>query len=74
MSQLFLFDIDEYDITKRNGKLANLRNSIRSGWNPFSVDKLEKASKMYAVSCEVVLKTYERVINELKFSDDSNGD
>ena len=70
MDQLRLFELADYDI---NRKLANLRNSIRLGWSPFSVDKLREASIMYGVSCEIVLKTYEQVINE-ELSDNSESD
>lgn len=59
--QLDLFDTSEYNSIP---KLANLRNSIRLGWSPFSVDSLEKASKMYHVLCDVVWKQYDVVMME----------
>jgi len=74
MEQFYLFDMDEYNIHKRDRKLVNLRNSIRTGWYPFSIDKLQKASTMYGVLCEVVWKTYERVTDEQKLSDNSESD
>lgn len=60
-NQLDLFDTTEYNILP---KLTNLRNSIRLGWDPFSIDKLEKASKMYHVLCDVVWKQYDVVMEE----------
>jgi hypothetical protein len=59
--QLDLFDLNEYDITPH---LTNLRNSMRLGWRPFSVDKLEKAAKMYRILCEIIWRQYESVIDE----------
>ena len=59
--QLDLFDTAEYNIIP---KLANLRNSMRFGWSPFSIDNLEKASKMYHILCYVVWKQYEVVMKE----------
>ena len=59
--QLDLFDTAEYNILP---KLASLRNAMRFGWSPFSVDSLEKASKMYHILCDVVWKQYEVVMKE----------
>jgi hypothetical protein len=55
-------------------KLANLRNSIKLGWAPFSVDKLQKASRMYGVLCETVWNTYEQVIVNEQPSYNSEGE
>ena len=59
-----LFDTTDFNICRPNGKLANLRNSMRNGWYPFSVDKVQQASTLYGVSCEIVWKTYEQVVHE----------
>ena len=59
--QLDLFNLNEYDITPR---LANLRLSMRLGWTPFSIDNLEKASKMYRILCNVVWQQYDVVTKE----------
>lgn len=59
--QLDLFDTAEYDI---NPRLANLRNSMRLGWSPFSIDNLEKAGRVYHVLCDVVWKQYDVVTEE----------
>ena len=67
ITQLELFDPIEtvlMDIHNYNGKLANLRNSMRCGWSPFSIDNLQKASNMYGVLCSTVWSSYERLINE----------
>lgn len=75
MNQLYLFDTDIYDIQKRDGKLANLRSSIRLGWRPFTVDNVLKASKMYGLLCQTVFDTCERVIKyEQELSDNSESD
>lgn len=37
---------------------------MRFGWSPFSIDSLEKASKMYHILCDVVWKQYEVVMKE----------
>ena len=57
-TQLELFDTTQYDVTP---SLMNLRNSIRIGWPSFSVDKLQKASTLHKLSCEVVWKTFEEI-------------
>lgn len=59
--QLDLFNTEQYNI---NPRLANLRNSMRLGWSPFSIDNLEKACSMYRILCEVVWKQYERILDE----------
>jgi hypothetical protein len=59
--QLDLFDTAEYNILPR---LTNLRNSMRFGWRPFSIDSLEKAGKMYHILCDVIWKQYDVVMKE----------
>jgi hypothetical protein len=67
-AQLLLFDDEQYDITD---KLRNLRISVRLGWTPFSVDKLQKCSIVYGITCEQVLNTYEKVISNEQLSDNT---
>jgi hypothetical protein len=63
-----LFDIDQYDITPKLKALESLVRPLPTFH--FGVDKLQKMSTMYGVSCETVLRAKERVTNE-QLSDDS---
>lgn len=67
-TQTDLFDTTEYNILP---KLANLRLSMRLGWSPFSIDSLEKASKMYGILCDVVWRQYDVVMKENYYYDQS---
>lgn len=61
-----LFDIDQYDISQ---KLNNI--VLRIGLNPsmITIDKLQKISKMYGISANLIWQAYEKnVINNEKFS------
>jgi hypothetical protein len=64
MDQFEFFNLDNHCQHGHSQNLTNLRNSIRLGWTPFSVDNLLKASTVYGVLCETVLKTYKEVTNE----------
>jgi hypothetical protein len=65
--QQTLFEIDKYDIS---AKLAALEKAIEySNFNIFSVDKIQKASKIYGLSCEMIWKVYKKQVTYEKFSD-----
>lgn len=64
-----LFNTEEFDITP---KLSNLRTSIRFGWNPFVIDNLEKAGKMYNILCAVIWQQYDLVLVENNYEQPSN--
>lgn len=60
--QLYLFDVAPYDKTV---SLKDLETSILlCNWRPFSIDKLQKASKMYGISCETIWNAYENLVDE----------
>lgn len=62
-----LFEVDKYDIS---AKLNALERAIEySNFNIFSVDKIQKASKLYGLSCEMIWKVYEKQVTYEKFSD-----
>lgn len=62
MNQLELFP------TCDDNRIKNLLRAMKSDPTPSfslcSVDKLEKAGRMYHVTCETVLKCFERVIED----------
>lgn len=60
-TQLELFDTEQYNIIPR---LANLRNSIRLGWSPYSIDSLKNAARIYHILCNTVWTQYEEIMKE----------
>jgi hypothetical protein len=71
--QFEFFNLDDHCQLRHAQTLANLRNSIRLGFKPFSVDNLQKASTMYGVLCDIVLRTYQEVTNEKPSNNSKSG-
>ena len=64
-TQLDLFDTSPYNIDI-SPNISALNTSIVLGWTPYSIDKIEKACKMYRITVEQLFLVYEKRTSQLE--------